>query len=1041
MSDLKDKDGLNKNSDKNIVFAMSQDTGEALEKAGYEPTNPHSPLMYALQHATGSASKKAPRLAFTENPAPTDNYLGLFKSKKRLLPDEVLKTIRVQDHLIASILRARGSMMSLFGHLRKDRFDVGIEVVLKEEFYDVLTPEQFAKVTERVKRFEKLLLNCGHNAGLEHQEKMTLAQFIDIQIQNGLNFGRFATEIIYDRHADADEDGLFPFHRFRPVDVATIYRCVRKGEYVGNNLRETAMKMLESITGEKPKIDIQKLKEDRYAWLQVIDGTPRQAFTHQEMIVYNLFPCTDIEMNGYPVSPLDTVVSSVTTHISIDAYKKLYFQNGRATRGMLVIKSDEVDEAVLNGIKLQFNASVNNVSNSFRTPIFGMGKEDDVQWLPFSGEGLHDADFQFMYDQIARNIMSAFSMSPDELPGYSHLSKGTNSQTLSECFDPSTKILTKDGLFSAVDLLGNSKEQEIEVWTGEKWNQARIFWTGVKPLVETKLKCNLTLKTSPDHRFRVVDENGQLSWRKQSELKIGDTVLVNGIPVESSFNNVLYYNEKQINSEMMEVLGWLSGDGSVSMPRKRIGGQITLFYHHDKELDVRERHLNILNKFGLNAKCEDRQVSDEEANSLMKKYDFKSIAPFRRNIKLYDSNFVRWVSDEGFIRDGKKRVPESLYTMSTECRYAFLRGLFSADGHITKNGDIILTVQDKDMRDDVRELLISLGIRTNSYKGVLRKSFGKKEFSHKISIKDRNEFLLHIGFLQQHKKERQKDKNWTIGDLPQSLMSSIATLCLDGQSEVLTKIERDQLVSAKGKRRNISKDNLIFLAEKCNVTLPEWFINHHFEQIVSIKDCEKSIEMVDVEVFNDEHAFILNGVQVHNSNNEFKLTAARDTGLRPLVRKLQTFFNQLLFPLIDPLLAKVCEVKFCGLDAQSIEQESTRLQQNMPTHMTYSEVLREVDKDPVSKLMAGDFPFNERYQIIIDKYKNVGEIMTSTLGDSSAFVDPLLKYKRDPFHLQFIQLMAQINPTAVQAYFAPRPFAIDMLKMLIQDELDENEEN
>src|SRR5581483_6521999 len=408
-----------------LVFAMSQSAGELLEKSGYESANPYSPLMYALSSSlTNPVNKKAPRLAFTENPAPSDNYLGLFKSKRRLLPDEVLKQIRVQDHLVASILRARGSMLSLFGHLRKDRFDVGVEIALKPDFYDVLTPEQYSKVTERMKKFEKLLLNCGHTAGLELQDKMTLAQFMDIQTQNGLNFGRFATEIIYDRTAEEDEDGNFPFHRFRPVDVATIYRCVRKGEYVGNNLREIAMKMLESITGDKPKIDMSKLREDQYAWLQVIDGTPRQAFTHREMLVFNLFPCTDIEMNGYPVSPLDTVVSSVTTHISIDAYKKLYFQNVRASKGMLVIKSDEIDGQTLNDIKLQFNASINNVTNSFRTPIFCMGKEDDVDWLPFNGEGMHDDDFQFMYDQIARNILSAFSISPDELPGYSHLSRG-----------------------------------------------------------------------------------------------------------------------------------------------------------------------------------------------------------------------------------------------------------------------------------------------------------------------------------------------------------------------------------------------------------------------------------------------------------------------------------------------------------------------------------------------------------------------------------------------------------------------------------------
>ena len=592
-----------------VVFTMGPTSEEVLEKAGYAPADPKSPLMYIIQQASGSANKKAPRLAFTENPAPIDNYLGLFKSKRRLLPDEVLKQIRIQDHLVAAILRARGSMFSLFGHLKKDRFDTGIEVAIKKEFYSILTPEQYEKVMERVKKFERIILNCGHTDGLETQQKMVLSQFLDIQMQNGLTFGRFACEIVRDREAEPDEDGVYPFHRFRPVDVATIVPPVRKGEYVGNNLRETAMRMLESITGDKPNLDMRKLKEDQYAWLQVIDGTPRQAFTHNEMLVFSLFPATDIEFNGYPVSPLDTVVSSVTTHISIDAYKKLYFQNGRAARGMLVIKSDEVDAATLEGIKLQFNASINNVSNSFRTPIFGMGKDDEVKWESFQGEGLHDSDFQFMYDQIARNILSAFSISPDELPGYSHLSRGTNSQSLSE------------------------------------------------------------------------------------------------------------------------------------------------------------------------------------------------------------------------------------------------------------------------------------------------------------------------------------------------------------------------------------------------------------------------------------------------SNNEFKLTAARDTGLRPLLLKLQTFFNQQLFPLIDPLLAKICEVKFCGLDAQSKEQEATRLQQDMPTHMTYDQVLHEVDKEPVGAIMAGRVPFNERYQLILDKYKNVGDVMGHFLGDAAAMVDPLLRYKRDPFHLQWLQLMAQVNPAAVQAYFVPRPFAMDILKMCIQDSLEDEDSN
>lgn len=592
---------------KQKFFALSQDAAEAMAKSGFKSEDPESPLLFAIQQATGQTTKKAPSLAFTENPTPGDNYLGLTKSKRKLLPDDVLKLVRVQDHLIAAILRARGSMLSLFGHLRKDRFDIGIELSIKKEFEKILTPEQFEKITQRMKQFEQLLLNCGHTAGLEEQDKTTLADFLDIQVRNGLTFGRFATEMIYDREGEPDAEGRFPFNRFRARDVGTIERAVRKGESVGNNFREQALKLLETLSGEKSQIDPKKLEEQEYAWIQKVDGLPRQAFTHDEMIVYNLYESTDIEHNGYPVSPLDTVISSVTTHISIDAYKKLYFQNGRATRGMLVIQSDEVDQPTIEGIKAQFNAAINNVGNSFRTPIFGMGKEDTVNWVSMAGEGAQDRDFQFMYDQVARNILSAFAISPDELPGYSHLSRGTNSQTLSE------------------------------------------------------------------------------------------------------------------------------------------------------------------------------------------------------------------------------------------------------------------------------------------------------------------------------------------------------------------------------------------------------------------------------------------------SSNEFKLTAARDTGLRPLVLKFQTFFNQRLFPLMDPLLSQLCEIKFVGLDAQSKEQESTRLQQDMPTHMTMDDVLHEVDKEGIGQTLGGEFPFNERWQLIADKYSNVGELKSRLMGVPGAIVDPILAYKRDPFFLQYMQLLAQANPTAVMAYFAPKPHAIDFLKMNIQDELDSEE--
>lgn len=388
-----------------------------------------------IQNATGAVkrSKSIPRLAFAEDPNKSDNYAGIYKLKRGLIPDAIIKQIRVQNFLIACILRARGNAMSMIGHIRKDRFDVGIEVEVKPEFKEHIEPEQMEKIQDRIDKFQKKLLNCGYTDGLEDHEKMTLPTFLYLQSHNGLSFGRFATEII--RNPETGE-----FHRFRPIDAGTIYKSVKKGE-AAEGVRQSSMKMLEYLTGDK--VMVNQVESENYPWVQVIDGTPKQAFTSDEMLVYNLYPSTDVEHNGYPVTPIDTVMNSITTHMSIEVYSKLYFQNGRAARGILVINSDEIDQAVIEDMKQQFNASINNVTNSFRTPIFGVAKEDTVNWVSTQPQR-KDGEFQFLFDQTTRNILSAFNMSPDELPGFTHLSRGTNQQSLSEANNEYKLIAARD---------------------------------------------------------------------------------------------------------------------------------------------------------------------------------------------------------------------------------------------------------------------------------------------------------------------------------------------------------------------------------------------------------------------------------------------------------------------------------------------------------------------------------------------------------------------------------------------------------------------
>ena len=418
------------NSGKKTIFAIANEINSELMKSYSDGSE--SDIDKSLGDLIGSASGSSksvnrttrPRMAFTEDPVRKDNFFGLFKNKKRLLPDWTIKRIRQEDHLVASILRARGNTMSMFARLRKDRFDIGIEGNIKKEYEEIISPEQRIKIQERISKALNLLMNCGSNDGVANEDRMLLSEYFYTSSINGLSFGRFATEVIFQE----DEMGNKIFHRFRPVDAGTIYRAVQKGEYA-DSIRQASVRMLEDM--QDSKIDKSSALAGRYSWIQVVDNIPRQAFTQEEMLVCNLFPSTDIEHNGYPVTPLDTIMQTVTTHISIETYNRLYFANGRATKGILVIKSDEIDQATIEGIKQQFNASINSVGNSFRTPIFGVSSEDDVQWVPMNMQK-KDGEFQFLYDAVSRNILSAFGMSPDELPGYGHLSKGTNQQSLSE---------------------------------------------------------------------------------------------------------------------------------------------------------------------------------------------------------------------------------------------------------------------------------------------------------------------------------------------------------------------------------------------------------------------------------------------------------------------------------------------------------------------------------------------------------------------------------------------------------------------------------
>ena len=86
--------------------------------------------------------------------------------------------------------------------------------------------------------------------------------------------------------------------------------------------------------------------------------------------------------------------------------------------------------------------------------------------------------------------------------------------------------------------------------------------------------------------------------KKQSELNIGDYILTSKQPIENKDQDKIKYNNKVVNSDLFEVLGWIIGDGCITYSKSK--STIRLFFHQEKEVEIFNRYYDILLGYGIN---------------------------------------------------------------------------------------------------------------------------------------------------------------------------------------------------------------------------------------------------------------------------------------------------------------------------------------------------------------------------------------------------------------------------------------------------------
>jgi len=300
-------------------------------------------------------------------------------------------------------------------------------------------------------------------------------------------------------------------------------------------------------------------------------------------------------------------------------------------------------------------------------------------------------------------------------------------QSTNPCLVGDTLILTDKG---------NVPIREIEegdmVLTGEgvyKPVHKRLD-NGIKPVYKLTLTNGQFIEVTKDHKIYTPDGKASVE-----NLREGDKVCI----LHSTPNEI--ETEFSKNATYHGVMGWAVGDGWVENKKK-----ISMCFGKDDDYAM-----NLIDSWLV-----ENEYPHTEPKQKVNKKAWGEIPRYTSvGVKLFNEFAV-----DGYIQKGagNKRVPYKIFTSTHNEIAEFLRGLFSADGHIInrigKSVEARLTSKSIGLLEDVQNLLFRFGIQSKIYdRGRVRDGELRQCYDLCINGESLRLFKKYIGFKYSPKKD------------------------------------------------------------------------------------------------------------------------------------------------------------------------------------------------------------------------------------------------------------------------------------------------
>lgn len=331
-----------------------------------------------------------------------------YKERIMSISYDTLRLMSERNPIVAAIINTRIHQVTSFSRPPKSKYDIGFEITMRD---DEMKPSHDDH--SKIKELEEMIESTGFPTVVDEEGRDSFEAFLSKITRDSLTYDQACFEIVSGR---GGKPVAFYGIDGSTIRLATTPRLLKQsGGYAHEQAKEMwkhAVRIKESLPELQEKQREQLEHEELIRYVQVIGGKVMNTYTEKEMAFGVRNPRTFIQQNGYGVSELEVLISTITAHLWSEEYNKRFFSQGSAPKGMIHFEGQNINQEQLNAFRRQWHAQVAGVWNAWRTPIIASPGKMAYTNLQMSNRQM---EFSNWVEYLIKLICAVYLIDPGEI--------------------------------------------------------------------------------------------------------------------------------------------------------------------------------------------------------------------------------------------------------------------------------------------------------------------------------------------------------------------------------------------------------------------------------------------------------------------------------------------------------------------------------------------------------------------------------------------------------------------------------------------------